>query len=238
METHWKKLPSGDLGVVTAPVRASDNVERLLRALIFSGRLAPGDKLPAERDLAAELGVSRPTARLALNSLHALGYLVVKIGSKGGYWVADTESIKQHWKEWMETHREELEEMLDFRRWVEIEIAARAAERRTPEDIAVLEELGRGPTADRPSYVQWHIDLHDAIARAAHNRYLEQAGATIRGELFVPVGFSVTRFPVEEAVALHKPLVAAICAGDRAAAVEAMTAHMARLDEPFRSGVD
>ncbi len=238
MQTHWKKLPSGDLGVVTAPVRASDNVERLLRALIFSGRLAPGDKLPNERDLAAQLGVSRPTARLALNSLHALGYLVVKIGSKGGYWVADADSIRQHWKEWMETHRDQLEEMLDFRRWVELEIAARAAERRTEEDVAALEELGRGPTADRPSYVQWHIDLHDAIARAAHNRYLEQAAATIRGELFVPVGFSVTRFPVEEAVALHRPLVAAICAGDRAAAVEAMTVHMARLDEPFRSGLE
>jgi len=238
MQTHWKKLPSGDLGVVTAPVRASDNVERLLRALIFSGRLAPGDKLPNERDLAAQLGVSRPTARLALNSLHALGYLVVKIGSKGGYWVADVDSIKQHWKEWMETHRDQLEEMLDFRRWVELEIAARATERRTAEDVAALEELGRGPTADRPSYVQWHIDLHDAIARAAHNRYLEQSAAVIRGELFVPVGFSVTRFPVEEAVALHRPLVAAICAGDRAAAVEAMTVHMARLDEPFRSGLE
>jgi GntR family transcriptional regulator, transcriptional repressor for pyruvate dehydrogenase complex len=237
METHWKTLPSGDLGVVTAPVRASDNVERLLRALIFSGRLAPGDKLPAERDLALELGVSRPTARLALNSLNALGYLVVKIGSKGGYWVADVDSIKKHWKEWMEANRDHIEEMLDFRRWVEIEIAARAAERRTDEDIRTLEALGHGPTADRPSYVQWHIDLHDAMARASHNRYLEQAGATIRGELFIPVGFSVTRFPIEEAVALHRPLVAAICAGDRPAAVEAMTIHMARLDEPFRSGV-
>ena len=54
METHWPILPPGNIGVTTEPVTAEET-EDLLRALIFSGQLGPGDKLPSERELARQL---------------------------------------------------------------------------------------------------------------------------------------------------------------------------------------
>jgi GntR family transcriptional repressor for pyruvate dehydrogenase complex len=85
MEAHWNILPPGNIGITTEPVTASDKTESLLRALIFSGQLGPGDKLPPERELAVQLGTSRPTLRTALRAHEALGFIKVRIGSKGGF---------------------------------------------------------------------------------------------------------------------------------------------------------
>ncbi|GAA0924133.1 GntR family transcriptional regulator [Nonomuraea longicatena] len=72
-------------GGVPAHVR----IERRLRAAIDSGEIAPGDRLPGERDLAARLGVSRMTLRQALAALAAQGALVRVPGRSGGAFVAD-----------------------------------------------------------------------------------------------------------------------------------------------------
>ena len=80
METHWTILPPGNVGITTDPVTASDKTENILRALIFSGQLGPGDKLPSERLLATQLSTSRPTLRTALRALEALGFISVKSG--------------------------------------------------------------------------------------------------------------------------------------------------------------
>ena len=172
--------------------RASDIAERYLKSLIFSGQLVPGDKLPSERELAAQFGIARITLRAALRSLETVGYLVIKIGSKGGAWINDAETIMKHWEEWMRTHEHQIGEMLEFRRLVETEIASLAAERRTAEDMELLETVSAQDHHERPSIVHWHFGFHDALASAAHNRYLQQAMMTIRGELFVPIDWVVT----------------------------------------------
>ncbi len=234
METHWTILPPGNIGITTEPVTASDKTENLLRALIFSGQLGPGDKLPSERELAAQLNTSRPTLRTALRALEALGFITVKIGSKGGFWITDAETINRRWHDWMHANKYQLEEMLDFRRWVELEIARRAAERRTIEDIKKLEECCIAPAPDRLSLVKWHFGLHDTLAKAAHNKYLEHAMATIRGQLFAPVDLRPMPARVDDVVDAHVPVVAAVCAGDAHQAVAEMTILLDRTDAPFR----
>ncbi len=235
METHWTILPPGNIGVTTEPVTASDKTESVLRALIFSGQLGPGDKLPSERELAAQLHTSRPTLRTALRALEALGFIRVRIGSKGGFWINDAETIRKRWNDWMRANKHQLEEMLDFRRWVEVEIARRAAERRTPEDIAILQKCCEPPAeADRLSLVRWHMGLHDALATAAHNKYIEHAMATIRGQLFAPVDTRPIEARVEDVVMVHVPLIMAVCAGDQAKAVEEMTLLVEKAEGPFR----
>jgi GntR family transcriptional repressor for pyruvate dehydrogenase complex len=161
METHWTILPPGNTGVTTEPVTASDKTEDLLRALIFSGQLGPGDKLPSERELATQLRTSRPTLRTALRALEALGFIKVKIGSKGGFWINDAETISRRWHDWMRANQGQIEEMLDFRRWVELEIARHAAERRTVDDVKILEACCVPPNPDRLSLVKWHFGLQD-----------------------------------------------------------------------------
>jgi len=234
VETHWTILPPGNIGITSEPVTAGDKTENILRALIFSGQLGPGDKLPSERELATQLHTSRPTLRTALRALEALGFIVVKIGSKGGFWINDAETIRRRWKDWMHANKDELNEMLDFRRWVEVEIARRAAERRTAEDIRILEDCCVPPAPGRLSLVRWHFGLHDAVAAAAHNTYLEHAMATIRGQLFAPVDTRPVTDRVDDVVQVHIPLVAAVCAGDQKKAVEEMTALVDRAEVPFR----
>jgi len=234
VETHWTILPPGNIGITTEPVTASDKTESVLRALIFSGQLGPGDKLPSERELAAQLSTSRPTLRTALRALEALGFIVVRIGSKGGFWINDAETISKRWNDWMHANKHQIDEMLDFRRWVEVEIARRAAEHRTPEDIEILEACFEPPKADRLSLVRWHMGLHDALAVAAHNKYLEHAMATIRGQLFAPVDTRPVEIRVDDVVSVHVPLVAAVVAGDQKKAVEEMTSLVDRAEGPFR----
>jgi GntR family transcriptional repressor for pyruvate dehydrogenase complex len=234
METRWTILPPGNIGITTEPVTASDKTESLLRALIFSGQLGPGDKLPPERELAVQLSTSRPTLRTALRALEALGFVMVKIGSKGGFRINDAETISRRWNDWMRANKHQLEEMLDFRRWVELEIARRAAERRTIEDVKMLEACCIPPAPDRLSMVRWHFGLHDALATAAHNKYLEHAGATIRGQLFAPVDTRPFPQRVDEIVDVHVPVVAAVCAGDSHQAVAEMTILLDMAEAPFR----
>lgn len=234
MGTHWTILPPGNIGITTEPVTASDKTENVLRALIFSGQLGPGDKLPSERELAAQLNTSRPTLRTALRAFEALGFIVVRIGSKGGFWINDAETIRRRWNDWMHTNKYQLDEMLDFRRWVEVEVARRAAERRTTDDIEILEACCVPPSPDRLSLIKWHFGLHDALATAAHNKYLEHAMATIRGQLFAPVDTRPIDLRVDDVVSVHVPLVAAVCAGDQKKAVQEMTSLVDRAEVPFR----
>ena len=80
------------------PIRLSlahEIVEENIRAAIRLGRFLPGDKLPPERTLAEQLGVSRTVLRQAIKNLEESGYLNVKRGAKGGLIVNP-----QLWSEW------------------------------------------------------------------------------------------------------------------------------------------
>src|SRR5947208_2585064 len=67
--------------------RASSAIADQIRGAIVSGRVPPGDRLPPERELAEQFGVSRVTVRDALRSLEAMGLLEVKVGARGGAFV-------------------------------------------------------------------------------------------------------------------------------------------------------
>src|SRR5262249_61640979 len=82
--------PGLELAAVLRPVRAGnafeETVERLLTAIRL-GLVGPGEKFPAERDLAAQLGVSRLTLRDAIHELHEAGYVCSRRGRFGGTFV-------------------------------------------------------------------------------------------------------------------------------------------------------
>jgi GntR family transcriptional repressor for pyruvate dehydrogenase complex len=224
--------------MIATQTRASDMAERYLKALIFSGQLGPGDRLPPERELAAQLGISRITLRVALRSLEAVGFLVIKLGSKGGSRVNDAASMTLHWQEWMLARQHQLSQMLEFRRLVETEIAALAAERRTAEDLESLEAIKGPPQADKKPLVHWHFGFHDALAKAAHNLYLEQAMQTIRGELFVPVDWVLTEHRISEIESVHDQILDAVRAGDPVRARQEMAAHLEFSEKPFQAVLD
>ena len=67
--------------------RISNEIVGQVKAAIRDGKLAPGDQLPPERDLVAQLGVSRVTIRDALRTLEAHGLIEVRVGARGGAFV-------------------------------------------------------------------------------------------------------------------------------------------------------
>ncbi len=217
-----------NIAVAVEQTRASDLAERHLRSLIFSGRLRPGDKLPSERELAAQFGIARITLRAALRSLETVGFLVIKIGSKGGAWINDSATIMARWEEWMRAHEHQIGEMLEFRRVVETTIASLAAERRTAEELDTLESISARKETDRPSIVTWHFDFHDALANAAHNRYLTEAMINIRGQLFVPTDWVLTEPQVVDIEGVHDRILEAVRDQDSGRAAKEMAAHLER----------
>lgn len=210
-------------GASLAADTASENAARFLRALIFSSELGPGDRLPSERELATQLGISRMTLRLALKSLESTGFIVTTRGAHGGSRVTDFDSLLRCWRLWMADHEGDLEDIFEVRLTLEARIAALAAERRTARELAVIQaaveaEQG-GPS--RSSLFRSDMDIHRAIAIAAHSLRLQRAMLEVRGELFLPVDQALLEHRVGEVLEAHGAILEAIRRRDpdRAAAL-------------------
>ena len=157
--------------------RISDAVAASLERRILEGSLKPGDRLPPERELAAELGVSRPSLREAIQKLASKGMVHSRQG--GGTYVTDSlnSTFFDPWQDMMGNHPNLREDMLEFRRMLEGQAAEWAAERATDADLQRIdqafaavrdayeaEDTGRRAAAD--------IAFHEAIGDAAHNALL------------------------------------------------------------------
>src|SRR5260370_3532143 len=116
------------------PTVAEDVADRV-RRLIHDGALSAGDKLPGERDLAADLGVARVSVREAIRLLTESGYLTVRRGAGGGTFVARLASPYEAWLEQMRERAGQMDAILDVRIAVEGHAAFLAA---TPRSSAEL----------------------------------------------------------------------------------------------------
>jgi GntR family transcriptional repressor for pyruvate dehydrogenase complex len=214
--------------VSLAPETASDSAVRFLRAMIFAGELGPGDRLPPERDLGARLGISRMTLRLALKALESTGYIVTTRGSHGGSRVTDAPSLSRCWKHWMLQHSDELDDIFEFRITVEMRLAALAAERRTDEDLRIIEKAlaSERPREDWSSLFRADMDIHRGIARAARSPHLERAMMAARGELFIPIDLARLDEKHPRIHDTHRAILKAIRAHDAAQAAEEMRRHI------------
>ena len=107
-----------------------------MRTLIERGALKPGDRLPAERDLALHVGVSRPTVRAGLRALAAMGVVQARHGS-GTFIPSGPPTLGNEPLSFLAAlHGITHEEMYEARRILEVEAAALAAERATDDQLA------------------------------------------------------------------------------------------------------
>jgi GntR family transcriptional regulator, transcriptional repressor for pyruvate dehydrogenase complex len=143
-----------------------------VRGLIERRELRPGDRLPAERDLATQIGVSRPTVRAGLRALAAMGVVQSRHGS--GTYIPDgppslgSESLRFQ----AALHGFTREEMYEARRLFEVGAAGLAAERATPEQVATLaEEVTNlyASLADPVAFLFHDIEFHRSVAAASGN---------------------------------------------------------------------
>jgi GntR family transcriptional regulator, transcriptional repressor for pyruvate dehydrogenase complex len=213
------------------PGTASESAERYVRALIFWGELGPGDRLPPATELAAKLGISRVTLRLALRSLESTGYLVTTRGAHGGSRVSDIKALQRCWDQWMTAHRDELDDIFELRTTVESRLAALAAERRTRSELEDIERAldEERDNRRRASLFQADAGIHRSIARAAHSSRLSLVMNAVRADLFLPVDQDLLDNTEDDVFATHEQIVAAIRERDAEAAAAAAATHVQRV---------
>ena len=224
-DTHVSGRDLDDIAL--APDTASDSAEHYVRALIFWGELGPGDRLPPATELAARLGISRVTLRLALKSLESTGYLVTTRGARGGSRVTDVASLARCWRQWMAVHAEEIDDIFEFRSTIESKLAALAAQRRDDEDLASMDRALARERAEqqRSSLFRADAEIHRGIARAAHSPRLAKAMSAVRAELFLPVDQDLLLHRETYVYDSHAAIVAAIRDRDPVRAAAAAAAH-------------
>ncbi|GAA0429321.1 FadR/GntR family transcriptional regulator [Streptomyces luteireticuli] len=213
---------------LTSPRRAPlvDQVIDGLRRQITSGAWPVGSRIPTEPELVEQLGVARNTVREAVRALAHNGLLTIRQGS--GTYVAATSELagvmQRRFAGADPLHVAELRSAL------ETKAAALAAERRTEEDLGLLEELLERREREWRSgglerFVEADAAFHTAVVAAAHNEVLAalyaDLGAVVRDFLRGDVGTE----PRSRVLTDHARLVAAIRSGDAAAAAAEASTH-------------
>jgi GntR family transcriptional repressor for pyruvate dehydrogenase complex len=164
--------------------RISDAVASTLERRILEGSLKPGDRLPPERELAADLGVSRPSLREAIQKLASKGMVQSRQGG-GTYVTAALEStFFDPWQDMMGSYPNLREDMLEFRRMLEGQAAEWAAERATEADLQRLDQAFTVLAAafdsdDTERRSAADIAFHQAVGDAAHNVLIGHLSAAL-----------------------------------------------------------
>ena len=156
--------------------KVSQNIVDQIRKAIFNGTLKPGDKLPSDKELIDNFGVSKGSVREALRSLEVLGLLEIRKGALGGAFVTevDTKKAKQGFSNFFVFRDLSLENLFDVRLILEAHIAENAASVITGDDLHRLEqnlqETRDALQNDLPlNYREKEIAFHLIIANATRN---------------------------------------------------------------------
>jgi len=215
-----------------------EEITARLRAMIESGDLKPGDKLPSTKELSERFGVGRSTTREALSALKAMGLIEIRQG--GGCRVlgpapAPADAVDLPELRSLRLNRKTLLSLLEVRQSLEVTGAALAAERATPADVADLRKLAvemQAAVGDDEEGERTDLAFHLTLARASHNDILlrlfesimEQLATAIRDvrrvELYANRAVSARLY--EE----HAAIIEAVAAGNAELAGERMRDHL------------
>lgn len=218
----------------------TDEAIEKLKAMIVSGELSPGERLPREADLATSLGLSRSSLREAVRALSLVRILDVRQGD--GTYVSSlaADSLLDALNFIVEFHRDaSVLEFLEVRRILEPAASARAAVRVTAEEIANLEEVLNRATAESPveDLVKADFEFHRAIAVAGGNSVLASlieslSGPTQRARIWRGM---TQEGALQRTLDEHRSILNAISRHDPEMASTWATVHIAGVEEWLRS---
>lgn len=220
----WSSFGRGES--LSVPDRLSVDLERL----ILEGQLAPGERLPAERDLADHLGVSRASIRDALRALENRGLLDRKPG-RGTIVLSpgDSAALAGLVPDAMNELGPELRDIMELRSIIEPPIAKITASRAKARDIAQLRELVEAMEQDvsHERYAELDRAFHQAIASYAHNPLLALITEQIAQQI-APSRADKYQTKARRAAssAAHRRIFEAIAAGDGDLAEQEARAHV------------
>lgn len=201
--------------------------ERILRQ-IESGALPAGARLPAEKDLAHQLGISRPTVREALVALEIAGFVEIRTGS--GTYVCNR---GRHPTPMLDAGPGPFE-LLHARLLIEGEVASEAAMRATADDLNAIEatlyemeEMVRAGEPSRAADQRFHV----LIANVSGNSVLAELVSNLWQGMFAPMFYKISELThfianQERALAEHKAIFSALATHDPIGARAAMRNHL------------
>ncbi|HUF86289.1 MAG TPA: FCD domain-containing protein [Thermohalobaculum sp.] len=224
--------------------KISSAVARQVEELILQGVLRPGDRLPAERELAETVDVSRPTLREALADLEARGLVVTRPG--GGTFIAEVlgSAFAPPLIELFASHDTALFDYVEFRRDLEGLAAERAAVNANEADLATIDSVFRrmeeaAQKRDPAEEAALDAEFHMAVVEAAHNVIMLHMMRSLYELLVRGVFYNravVYALPEQRSRLLdqHRAIRDAVLARDPCAARAAAEAHLSFIAEALR----
>jgi len=210
---------------------------------ILSGELNPGDKLPPERELAKQFGVSRTAVREAIKALTLKGLIAVYPG-RGTFVVDSTSMAVRHSIDMLIKvgKKDGITALVEIREILEPEIAALAATHAEPEQIATLQDavdMMEDCMDDPSAFVEADLDFHLALAQATNNALIPALidslvdllrehrlrSATVPGAL-------------ERGQPFHKMILDAVKQKDPDMARETMRAHLSQIRDEIKVAME
>ena len=184
---HMWKCSASDAEETIMLKRVSKNtvaaqVISQLTDLVKDGSINPGDRLPSERDMAEELGVSRPPLREALRALEYAGIIETRYGD--GIYVKSSVFPTESTPLFSSLlNQYSLEEMIEMRKIVEIAAVKLAIQRATTEDLEMLQSIfnrAKLHVDQMEPFIECDLAFHSSIAEIARNSLLSNSVQTMR----------------------------------------------------------
>lgn len=221
-------------------VAVTDEAIGHIRAMIVSGELNPGQKLPPEKELGERLGLSRSSLREAVKALELIRVLDVRRGD-GTYVTSLEPSLLLEAMSFvvdLHTDRSVLE-IFAVRRILEPAAAGLAAQHRTQDQLTNLVDIMDKARPDAPveDLVQHDLDFHQAVVEATGNEYLSRliesmSSATVRARIWRGI---TQRGAGERTLAEHRAILEAITHGEADLAAALTLSHIAGIETWLRS---
>jgi GntR family transcriptional repressor for pyruvate dehydrogenase complex len=210
---------------VTREPRLSDKVAALLLETIVARRFEPGERLPSERELGEQFGVSRTVIREAVRALAAKGVIDVRTGSGLRVAAVDSSTVSESMSLFLRgSNTLDYPKVHEVRAMLEVEVAGLAAERATHEDIAAMRaicELMESESDVNAASLQDN-ELHLLLLDSIGDELIEIRRENLAGG------------SGPDTIASHREILDCIAARDTEGARHAMRAHLENVEEHWR----
>ena len=214
---------------VSREPRLSDKVANMMLETILSRRLQVGDRLPSERELGEQFGVSRTVVREAVRALVAKGLIEVRSGSGLRVAAVDAAAVTESMSLYLRGSTLDFEKVHEVRALFEVHIAGVAAERATEEDVTRIREVHermRRTSTDVEAAARDDLEFHRLIARATQNDLylllLDSIGSALIDIRRENLGSGSRPMTLDQ----HEAILERIAARDPGGARAAMAAHL------------
>lgn len=210
-------------------------IARRIKRQLSNGRLRPGEKLPAERDMAERYQTSRVSVREAYRSLEELGLLTIRRGAEGGAFIANLDHgpVMRSLSLMLRLGRTTHQEITEARLLVEPPIARLAARRARPKDVERLMQVVAQQEAAlrrRGDYGPFDLQFHRSVAECARNlplKILMDALSDLTVE--VVAGLNLSAGVQHQVCSSHHRIADAIRRRDESAAFSLMLRHVTQI---------